>query len=133
MIDANRVCLIRNYRVAVDESLLELPAGTLEPPEEPLATARRELAEETGYAAEQFHLLHAFYASPGILDERMWLVLATGLTAGTPDREPGELIENVVVTWEEALQLVDDGTIKDAKTIVGLLYHDRRRRREGIS
>ena len=131
LVDASRVCLIRNFRVAVNETLLELPAGTLEPPEEPLAAARRELAEETGYRADQYRLLHSFYASPGILDERMSLVVASGLSAGAPAREPGEMIENAVVTWNEALTLVDDGTIKDAKTIVGLLYYDRLRRRTG--
>ena len=62
----------------------------------------------------------------------MSLVLATGLTAGPPAREPGEMIENALVAWDEALEMVDDGTIKDAKTIVGLLYYDRLRRRSGV-
>lgn len=128
LVDDFHVCLIRNYRPAVGQTLIELPAGTLDPGEEPLATARRELTEETGYSAEQWDRLHAFYLSPGILDERMHLFLARGLTVGTAAREPGEQIENLVVPWEEAIAMIDDQRIHDAKTIVGLLYYDRWRR-----
>jgi ADP-ribose pyrophosphatase len=66
--------------------------------------------------------------SPGILDERMVLCVATDLTPGEPHREPTEEIENLVVSWEEALRLVDSGEINDAKSLVGLLTYDRRRR-----
>jgi ADP-ribose pyrophosphatase len=130
LVDANHVCLIRNFRIAIDRTLVELPAGTLEPPEPPLAAARRELAEETGFRAEQFRQLHAFYPSPGILDERMVLVLATGLTPGAPARQPDEAIQNTIVDWDTALTMVDDQTIQDAKTIIGLLYYERIRRRD---
>ena len=82
MVDADHVCLIRNYRMAVGETLLELPAGTLEPNEDPAVTAHRELIEETGYRAEKIEKLCEFYMSPGILNERMHLFLATGLKAG---------------------------------------------------
>jgi len=127
MVDADHVCLIRNYRLAVAQTLLELPAGTLEPGEPPAATAERELVEETGYRAGQLHLLHSFYLSPGILDECMYLYLATDLTAGSAAREPGEEIENHVLDWGEAIRMACDGTIRDAKTIVGLLFCDRMR------
>ena len=125
-----RVCLIRNWRIAAGQTLIELPAGTLEPPEPPAVTAERELIEETGFRAERIEFLHAFFLSPGILDEKMHLYLATGLTAGQPAREEGEEIENWLVTWEDAVAMVFRGEIQDAKTIVGLLWVDRLRREE---
>jgi ADP-ribose pyrophosphatase len=114
--------------VAVNQTLIELPAGTLEPPEPPGKTAERELIEETGYRAQQIEFLHAFFLSPGILDEKMYLYLATGLTAGETAREEGEEIENWLVQWEEAIAMIFRGEIQDAKTIVGLLWVDRMQR-----
>ncbi|MFN0018331.1 MAG: NUDIX hydrolase [Pirellulaceae bacterium] len=125
LLDDGRVCLIRNYRISVNQTLIELPAGTLEPGEEPIQNAERELIEETGYRAAKFQKLHAFYLSPGILDERMQLFLATGLTAGETAREAGEEIDNLVVPWDEAIEMAIDGRIQDAKSIVGLLLVDR--------
>jgi ADP-ribose pyrophosphatase len=127
-----RVCLIRNYRVSVDKTLIELPAGTLEPGEDPLVTAERELIEETGYRCSKIELLHSFYLSPGILDERMHLYLATGLTLGETAREEGELIENLLLPLEESLALIDRGEIQDAKTMAGLLYYERVRCRANV-
>lgn len=127
LVDENSVCLIRNFRIAVDQTLIELPAGTLEPGEDPMTTAQRELIEETGYRARGWKKLHAFYAAPGILDEMMTLVLATHLVSGPPDRELGEEIENLVVSWQEAIEMVTDGRICDAKTVCGLLLYDRMR------
>ena len=128
MVDANRVCLIRNERVAVGKTLVELPAGTLEPPEPPRECAERELQEETGYAATQWHELPGFYMSPGILCERMHVFTAECLTAGDPAREAGEQIYNLIVPWDEALAMIDRGEIEDAKTVAALLAWDRRRR-----
>ena len=128
LLDDGRVCLIRNFRISVNETLIELPAGTLEPNEPPHVTAERELIEETGYRATKIELLHAFFLSPGILDEKMHLYLATGLREGATAREEGEEIENLVVPWEQAIDMVFRGEIKDAKTIVGLLWVDRSRR-----
>ena len=124
-LDDGRVCLIRNFRIAAGQTLIELPAGTLEPPEPPQVTAERELIEETGYRAARIEPLHTFYLSPGILDERMHLFLATGLTAGPTAREEGEEIENLEVAWDEAIAMIFRGEIQDAKTIVGLLWVDR--------
>jgi ADP-ribose pyrophosphatase len=123
VVDADHVCLIRNFRIAAGQTLIEIPAGTLEPGEDPTAAAFRELAEETGYQAETMTPLVSCYLSPGILDERMQLFVATGLTPGPAAREPGEQIENLVTTWEDALQQVRQGAIQDAKTIVGLLTY----------
>lgn len=126
-----QVCLIRNFRIAARQTLIELPAGTLEPNEPPATTAERELIEETGYRAARIELLHAFYLSPGILDERMHLFLASELTLGETAREVGEEIENFVVPWDAAVAMIFDGQIQDAKTIVGLLYVDQLRRKSG--
>jgi len=126
--DGGRIYLIRNYRVAVDETLIELPAGTLEPNEDPLECAHRELEEETGYRAAKIEKLHEFYMSPGILNERMHLFLATGLTPGEMNLDEGEQIEVVPTPWNDALTMIDTGEIRDAKTIAGLLFYDRHRR-----
>lgn len=128
LLDDGRVCLIHNWRVAVGKTLIELPAGTLEPPELPEKTAERELIEETGYRAAKIEFLHAFFLSPGILDEKMHLYLATGLTAGEPAREEGEEIENWLVPLDEAMAMIFRGEIQDAKTIIGLLWAGRLRK-----
>ena len=128
MVDANHVCLIANYRVSVDQVLLEIPAGTLEPGEPPLATAQRELLEETGYRAASLEPFATFFLAPGILDERMHIFLAQGLVAGNTARELGEEIENRITPWEDALAMIFDGRIFDAKTIAALLMYDRVRR-----
>jgi ADP-ribose pyrophosphatase len=133
LVDAEHICLIRNFRVSVGRTLLELPAGTIEPPEEPEATAHRELVEETGYRARQLERLHSFYMSPGILDERMHVFVAKNLEEIGASREPGEEIENLVVTWEQAVELIQTRQIEDAKTLVGLLmYHCLRSDHLGI-
>ncbi len=120
-----RICLIRNFRVAVGQTLIELPAGTLEPGEDPAETARRELQEETGFTAGSITRLCEFFMSPGILCERMVVFLATDLTPGHPRLESGEQIEPWLVTWDEALQLVRTGQIEDAKTMTALLWYER--------
>ena len=125
LLDDGRVCLIHNHRVAAGKTLVELPAGTLEPGEDPSATARRELREETGYRAASFEKLIEFFMSPGIMSERMHLFVARGLVAGDAQREAGEKIDNLVVPWDDAMRMALDGTIEDAKSLVGLLYYDR--------
>src|SRR4051794_29990546 len=112
VLDDGRVCLIRNWRPAAGQVLIELPAGTLEPPEPPAVAAGRELIEETGYQAAKIDLLHTFFLSPGILDERMHLYLATGLTAGATAREEGEEIENLLTPWDEAVSMIFRGEIQ---------------------
>jgi ADP-ribose pyrophosphatase len=127
LLDDGRVCLVRNRRLSVDQELIELPAGTLEPGEDPQATALRELAEETGFQAEVIQQIHAFFLSPGILDERMHLFVAQGLRPGKANLQPDEEIHNLLVPWDEAVQMALDGRIHDAKTLIGLLYYDRTR------
>lgn len=123
LLDDGRVCFVRNYRVAVEESLIELPAGTLEPDEEPIVTAERELAEETGYRAGHIEHVLTFCMSPGILDERMHFYLATGLQPGPMALEAGEDIQPLLCTFDEALEMVRRGDIRDAKTIAAILYY----------
>ena len=123
LLDDGRLCLLRNYRVAVQQTLIELPAGTLEPDEDPADTARRELAEETGYRAGHIEHLLTFLMSPGILDERMHLYLAKDLRPGPTALEAGEDIQPLLCTWDEAMEMVRRADIRDAKTLVGLLYY----------
>jgi ADP-ribose pyrophosphatase len=125
IVDSDRICLIRNYRMAVGEELLELPAGTIDESEDPFETARRELREETGYEARSIEKLHEFWVSPGILREKMHLYVARDLTPGEPRTEQGEEIKSLIVTWTEALAMIDARQVRDAKTIVGLLLYDR--------
>jgi ADP-ribose pyrophosphatase len=129
VLDDGRVCLIHNRRLTVDETLIEVPAGTREPNEPPLETARRELAEETGYRCGKLDELTSYYPSPGVLSERMWVYVATDLTAGDPAREANEEIENLLISWSDALSLIDRGEIRDGKTIIALLAYDRLRSR----
>ena len=125
LLEGDRVCLIRNYRVAVSKTLIELPAGTIDPNEPPDQTAERELQEETGYTAKQWQELPPFLMSPGILNERMYAFVASDLQQGPPAREAGEQIENLIVRWEEAIAMIERGDIEDAKTMVALLMWDR--------
>jgi ADP-ribose pyrophosphatase len=127
LLDHGRVCLIRSRRLTVDETLIELPAGTCEPNESPFETARRELAEETGYRARSFEELVAYFPSPGVLSERMWIYVAKGLTEGSPAREANEEIDNLIVGYDEALAMIDRREIQDGKTILALLTYHRMR------
>jgi len=120
VLDDGRVVMIENHRHSVGQTLLELPAGTIEIDEPPESTAGRELIEETGYHAGKLEKLHEFYSCPGICDELMHLYLATQLSAGPPDREVTEEIENRIVSRDEIAQMITEGKIRDAKTLVGL-------------
>jgi ADP-ribose pyrophosphatase len=125
LLDSNRVCLLRNRRATVGETLIEIPAGTLEPGENPDRAGPRELAEETGYTAGRWRKLAEFYPSPGILSEKMYLYLAEDLTPGPMRPERDEDLQPFVVSWDQALTWVFDGTIKDAKTLVAVMLWDR--------
>ena len=127
-VSPTEVCLVEVVRVAVGETLLELPAGTLDRTEPLADAAARELAEETGYRAGRIRPAGSFWMSPGILRERMHLFVAEDLTAGPQALEPGELIRTRVVAWDEAVAMCCDGRIDDAKTIAGILLIDARRR-----
>jgi ADP-ribose pyrophosphatase len=128
VVDADHICLLRNYRFVIGETLWELPAGTLEPGEPQEKAAARELLEETGYTAAKWRSLGYFYASPGVLDEKLNLFVAEELTPGLARPEADEQLEPKIVAWSEALIMALDGSIKDAKTVTGILLWDRLRK-----
>jgi ADP-ribose pyrophosphatase len=105
--------------------LWELPAGTRGPGESALQTARRELAEETGYRARRWRKLVRFYTTPGFCDEEMSVYLAEGLSEGKPSPEPHEKIEKRWFSWKQALAMIEGGRIRDGKTILALLYSEQ--------
>jgi 8-oxo-dGTP pyrophosphatase MutT (NUDIX family) len=129
VLDDGRVVLVRQYRAAVERDLLEIPAGMRdvhgEPPEQ---TARRELIEEAGYEAASIELLSEYFSAVGITDERFHVYLATGLTECATDRQGAEEQEMTIepVALAEVPGLVLDGTITDAKTIIGCLLAKER-------
>ena len=133
LLDDGRVVLIRQYRPIVDAEIWELPAGTIEPGESPEVCARRELVEEAGLAPETLEHLVTFHNSPGFSDEAVVVYAATGLTEVPDDRQGAEEQHMVVqrVPLDEALAMVDDGRITDAKSVIALLALDRRRRTGG--
>ena len=120
--DGARLAMVRQWRHAAGDVLLEIPAGTMEQGEEPLATARRELAEEMGVAAESWTRGPSFYTAPGFCTERLTLFLATELREVETKAPDDEEIERAWVPLREALDGVDDGRVADAKSIAGILW-----------
>ncbi len=116
----DNVLLVRQYRKAAEKLLLEIPAGLVEPSETPLECARRELEEETGFAAESWELLGGFYTSPGFCTEYIHVYLATHLSPSRADPDDDEIIELVRVPLIKAAELVASGEVCDAKSIAGL-------------
>ena len=119
--EKRRILLVRQYRLPADKYLWELPAGRLDPGEKPLQAAKRELAEETGYRARTWKKLVAFWPSPGFVQERMTIFLATNLTAGEATPMDDEQIETRWFTEKELRGMIADGRIADAKTMVAFL------------
>ena len=114
--------LIRQYRYAADGIIWEIPAGVLEPGEEPLDCARRELTEETGATADRMEHLTSIYTTPGFTDEMIHLFLATGIQVSKPDLEPDEYIEVAPRPISAVLEMIKAGEIVDGKSIAALLY-----------
>src|SRR5438046_10740626 len=119
--DDGTIALVRQYRHPAVKYLLELPAGSLNDKERPEEGAARELEEELGRQDGRLEKLSEFFVSPGFCEEKMWLYLATDLTETAQRLEDDELIEVVRLPLDRALQMITDGEIEDAKTIIGLM------------
>lgn len=128
-LDDDHIVMIRNRRFAIGTTLLELPAGTLEPGEPPLITAGRELIEETGYQAADIQPMITYFPTPGICNEVMHSYVAHGLTHVGQDLDDSEEISVEIVAWADALKLIDEGVICDGKSILCLLYAANSQRR----
>jgi ADP-ribose pyrophosphatase len=125
LLDEKTIMLISSCRYAVEQTLLELPAGTLEKGEDPINCAGRELLEETGYIAGRLKSLGYFFSSPGILTEKMHLYVAYDLQKGRQALEEGEEIELRPTALDEAIAMCGTGDIRDGKTIAALLMYER--------
>lgn len=119
-----RVLLERQYRHAANDYLWELPAGRIDPGENELKAARRELIEETGYRADRWRRILKFYASPGFVAETMAVYMATGLRKGQAEPEDDEIIHHQMVPLARAVNMIVKGKIRDAKTISSVLWLD---------
>ncbi len=117
-----QVLLIRQYRYAADGYLFEIPAGRLDPGEDPRDCAARELKEETGCSAEKLDYLLTMYTTPGFTDEKIHIYMATGLVAGETKHEADEFLELRPVLLSRALEMIEAGEIRDGKTALGLLF-----------
>ena len=117
------IVMERQYRHAANQFLWELPAGKMDAGEEPLAAAKRELAEETGYSARNWQPLVEYWASPGFLGETMKVFLAEGLIAGDATPEEDEKIDFRLVKLSEVLKMMKKGAIHDGKTLVSVLLY----------
>ena len=118
-----RIVMVRQYRHATRQYLWELVAGRKEPEETPEQGAARELLEETGYRAKRLKIFLDVFPTPGFLEERMYLLLAEGLTAGEAQPEEDEKIEVRAYKLKELKQMIKSGRLRDAKSIAGILYY----------
>ena len=123
ILEDNRIVMIRNYRYTVEQQLWELPAGTIENGEQPRATARRELAEETGYRAATVEPIMTFYTSPGICTELMHAFVASDLTMVGQDLENSEQIIVEPLEVSDIRRRLLAGEFRDGKTIAVLAQH----------
>src|SRR2546426_6472605 len=120
-----RIVLIRQYRYAAKQFLWELVAGRIDAGENPHKAAARELIEETGYRAKRFRIFLEFFPTPGFLEEKMFLLLAEGLTPGKAQPEEDEKIIPRAYNHRQLEEMIRKGKLRDAKTIAGILYYLR--------
>ncbi len=124
VLDEEQFVMVRQYRTSISKTLLEFPAGTLEPGEKPLHCAKREILEETGFQAKKWTPFGSFYPAPGMSTEQMFLFLAQGLTFKKKIHlDEDEFLEPEIVSFNELKNLVLDGKIVDAKTCIGFFYY----------
>ncbi len=122
LLSEKEIILVRQYRHAADQVMLELPAGKLEPGENPKQCMKRELREETGYTAAEIKKLFSFYTTPAYSSELLHMFLARELDFKGQDLDDGEFVEIQVINKSEIMDLIFSGRIRDAKTIAGLMY-----------
>ncbi|NLN46468.1 MAG: NUDIX hydrolase [Clostridiaceae bacterium] len=123
---AGQVVLVRQYRKAAEQIMLEIPAGKLEPEEDPAACALRELREETGYRSGPLQPLMTLYPTPGYCSEQLHLFYTDQIESGVSAPDEGELLEPVLLPLTDCLEAIRDGRIRDAKTVVGILLASAR-------
>lgn len=129
--EKSRILLVKQFRLPAEQYLWELPAGRLDPGEDALQAAQRELREETGYKAKKWTMLAEFWASPGYVAEKMHVFLATDLTEGEKEPMEDERIETGWFSSGEVGGMIRDGQISDAKTMIGyFMYCEQLRRRD---
>ncbi|WP_442601188.1 NUDIX hydrolase [Paenibacillus sp. KN14-4R] len=116
----NKMIVVEQYRKPLEKNQVEIPAGKLDPGEEPHAAAIRELQEETGYVADSVKYLSSFYTSPGFADEILHLYVADQLSEGTVNLDEDEFVDCEAITLEQAKQYIREGRISDAKTITAV-------------
>ncbi len=124
--DDKNVYMVRQFRIATGGEMLEIPAGKVEPGEDPMECASRELTEETGYTASNVEFLASVYATPGYCSEKLHVYMATGLKAGNPHRDQGEFLNVKVYKLAELKEMVEKGEIQDAKSVIGILMASER-------
>jgi ADP-ribose pyrophosphatase len=127
VLDDGRIVMVRQYRLPAMRELLEVPAGSLDPGEDPEAAALRELQEETGFATRRLSRLGGIWVAPGYCTEYIHIYLAEDLHESRLDADHDERIEVESITLDDALGRIDAGEIEDAKSICGLLQYARRR------
>ena len=126
LFDDGTVLLERQFRYPHRRAFIEVPAGKLDPGEPPLDTAKRELLEETGYAAEEWTRLGTMHTAIAYTDEAIALFLCRKMTkVGEPKLDPGEFVETLIVPFDEAIAMVRDGRITDSKSVCSLLWVDK--------
>lgn len=115
-----KIALVRQYRYAYAQEILELPAGKLNAGEDPALCARRELSEETGLIADELELLHVLYPTPGYTNEKIYIYFAKSVQEGSAHLDEGEFLNTVFLPVDEVVSMIGDGRICDAKTIVAV-------------
>jgi ADP-ribose pyrophosphatase len=125
--DDGKVVMVRQYRYPLQQVFLEFPAGKIDPDEDALHSARRELEEETGYSASEWQFVTRIHNAIAYSDEHLDLFLARGLKAGPQKLDDGEFLETCTATVDELLQGVREGTITDVKTVIGIFWLDKLR------